>query len=291
MNYIRYFTIKTPLRNRFYDVARIIGFGSSAARGAFICEGSPVPVVFGQERILGKILYVGVCTWVPMVPYADAITRYRDCTNDFAALAPVWFGICMGKISIVDIFANDKVLESGVDYLSDRFNDGTGSFKPDGITNPVATKMNGVAHILFDWIDGQPNQWYGEVVLNEDITIPKMIFDVKRDLSSLPIVNTDLYLTVAGSPMFVGNNPAAVVYELLTNKQYGIGLDTSYIDLTSFNYVAALFDSPEFKSYSRIYGLNLVISELTPVVDILEKIKVMTDIPRSIIVLSIINSF
>jgi hypothetical protein len=48
--------------------------------------------------------------------------------------------------------------------------------------------------------------------------------------------------------------------------------------LTSFNYIAALFDSPEYKSYKRIYGLNLAIEESTPVLDIFDRIRAMTDV-------------
>jgi hypothetical protein len=71
---------------------------------------------------------------------------------------------------------------------------------------------------------------------------------------------------------FIGANPATIIYVILTNKQWGLGIDPSHIDLPSFNYVASAFP------YERHYGINFIIDSMGSARDALDKIKEATDV-------------
>ena len=91
-----------------------------------VMEGESVPVVIGKQKVQGKILYVGapvVCTNIAK------LNRYSDSTQAYQI--KIWYAIAMGKLSLIDVIVNDKILEVNVDYLLALFNDGTGSFKPE----------------------------------------------------------------------------------------------------------------------------------------------------------------
>jgi hypothetical protein len=240
-------------------------------------EGAVIPVVYGWVIVLGKIILFDQADGISNTTEAADISRYKMYINvNYSYKTSIWFAICMGKIDINDVYANKRHLNLNTDWSTSRFNDGTGIYYPpvNPITYPLVEKIPGIAHIYFSSIYNQ------HVILNDDTTVPKMEFGVMRDQTeSAVIVNQALYLNegLLGNT-YVGSNPALVIYDLLTNKQYGLGIDPSYIDVTSFNYVAALFDSPEYKSYKRIYGLNFAIEDMTPAVEIFDRIRDQTDV-------------
>jgi hypothetical protein len=63
-----------------------------------------------------------------------------------------------------------------------------------------------------------------------------------------------------------GINPAFVIYDLLTNAIYGLGISESKCNLVSFQNAATYFDSKK-------YGLNFTISSIAKVRDIINQIQ------------------
>lgn len=118
------------------------------------------------------------------------------------------------------------------------------------------SKLAGVSHIFFpgDEFDGTDYR----VVCDTSGTLPSMAIELRKDLSASPVSDPQLW-RVANSVnvKFLGNNPAAVIYDILTNKQFCLGIPAAYIDLVSFNAVAALFSSSESRADERVYGINI----------------------------------
>ena len=126
------------------------------------------------------------------------------------------------------------------------------------------SKLKGIAHQYF------PNGIIdNRVVCDSNGTLPTMNFNINNMLESSPISNA-IILMENGE---YTNNPVAVIYEILTNKQWGRGLDaTTYIDMTSFNNVASTFTA------DRPYGISFSIQEISTAKDIIQKIQEMTDV-------------
>lgn len=128
------------------------------------------------------------------------------------------------------------------------------------------SKLSGISHIFM------PGSELGgsdlRVVFDSSNKAPTFNFVVRKNLSGSPITGYDLSTGV----QFCGNNPIAVIYEILTNKQWGLGIDSSYIDLTSFNHVAGLFTG------NRSYGINVLIEDASSAREVLDKIFEMTDV-------------
>ena len=111
-------------------------------------EGAVVPVVFGEVRVPANMLLVSD---VETSTVLTKLQRYGDMVQ--AYLAAVWYAICMGKIAIENIFANDKQLTSGIDYdLTNFFNDGTGAFKPTPASGEALVKC-GAGGVIYSTLD------------------------------------------------------------------------------------------------------------------------------------------
>lgn len=111
-------------------------------------EGAIVPVVFGEVRVPANMLLVSD---VEVSTNLTKLRRYGDMVQ--AYLAAVWYSICMGKIIIENIFANDKQLTCGIDYdLTNFFNDGTGAFKPTPASGEALVKC-GAGGVIYSTLD------------------------------------------------------------------------------------------------------------------------------------------
>jgi len=108
-----------------------------------------------------------------------------------------------------------------------------------------ASPLPGLAHIAWE-------QWQlGTNVFN----IPNVTFVVKRTLPT----------TVDYANMTNGANPAAVIYDIMTNTTYGIGMNPNEINLAAFNAAAAVW-------YNKGYGLNFVLDQKNEAQAIIEQI-------------------
>jgi len=135
------------------------------------------------------------------------------------------------------------------------------------------SKLKGIAHIFFPWSATAASDF--SVVCNSEGKSPSMKFIVKNlldygdaynDLSASSLTVND------GDGNFVGDNPAAVIYEILRNAQWGLGLPYENMDHTSFNAVAAIFDS------TRPYGINFFSTDILNAKELLDKIRELTDV-------------
>lgn len=108
-----------------------------------------------------------------------------------------------------------------------------------------ASPLPGLAHIAWE-------QWALGV---EAYNIPNVTFVVKRTLPT----------TVDYANMTSGANPAAVIYDIMTNTTYGIGMDPDEINLDSFNAAAAVWNT-------KGYGLNFVLNQKNEAQALIEQV-------------------
>ena len=124
-----------------------------------------------------------------------------------------------------------------------------------------ATKLKGIAHVFMYNIDLDVGR----------INIPNYKFKVKKILDTgLPYDNIKVNEEGYWYAAYIGNNPAGIIYDLLTNKQYGLGLDSSAINKSNFIIAANYF-------YEKKMALNFAINTQTSVRDIINKIQEWTD--------------
>jgi len=108
-----------------------------------------------------------------------------------------------------------------------------------------ASPLPGLAHIAWE-------QW----ALGTNATnIPNVTFVVKRTLPT----------TINYANMTNGANPAAVIYDIMTNATYGIGMDPREINLTAFNAAASVWNT-------KGYGLNFVLNQQNEAQALIEQI-------------------
>lgn len=135
------------------------------------------------------------------------------------------------------------------------------------------SKLKGIAHIFFPWSVTPASDF--SVVCNSEGKSPSMKFIVQNLLDYGDAYN-DLdsdSLTIEDSDgNFIGNNPAAVIYEAIRNSQWGLGIPYEKMDHTSFNAVAAIFDS------TRPYGINFASSDIMSAKELIDKITELTDV-------------
>jgi hypothetical protein len=139
-----------------------------------------------------------------------------------------------------------------------------------------ASKLKGIAHIYLPFSTDTTADF--SVVCNSEGKTPAMKFEVRNDLAHLENVIGGAALSESAPAMYdalgnyQGNNPAAIIYEVLTNTQWGLGIDSSLIDLPSFNYVAESF------TYDRHYGLSFILDNLTTAKEVIDRVKDATDV-------------
>lgn len=109
----------------------------------------------------------------------------------------------------------------------------------------AASPLPGIAHIGWE-------QWY---MGQEAANIPSVTFVVKRTLPT----------TIDYANLANGANPAAVIWDILTNVKYGLGMDPSELNLATFNAAALIW-------YGKGFGMNLVMTRQSEAQSIIEQI-------------------
>ena len=199
-------------------------------------------------------------------------------TDGTIGLSGAWNSIAYGNTQFVIGGDAGKLGRSSngvlwVDFTGTYFTCGFGTAKVYEVAyNQYAiytwvSYLKGIAHMFFNW-SASPGSDYA-VVCNSSGQTPSMKFVVKNLLESSPISTPAI---LDGNSDLVGDNPAAIVYDILTNKQWGLGIDSGKIDTDSFNYVAGKFVT------GRLYGLNFVLNDLTTGKDILDRIREAADV-------------
>jgi len=229
-------------------------------------EGLLVPVTFGITRLGGNIIYF----------YAGMETSTEDLPIGIAPNVAwyypyCWYGIAMGKLSIIEIVGKNSTLPVAKLNLSGiYFNDGTedstpftvGAIDPidrSGNTLTYINRIPGVAHI---YSDGNWHILLGPI--GESDSWPDLQFIIKRVMETgLDFEDVD---HVGAYENYYGANPAAVVYDMLTNAQWGAGVSVDDIDVDSFNSAASYFND-------KGYGINLILSKSEDLRSVISKIE------------------
>ena len=227
-------------------------------------EGLVVPIAYGLNYICGNTIW-----WYAEKFGTSPNEQYRVC---------IWQTVCMGKLQSdwslmpsVDskyVAFGPAIYPNPATYWWERFQKSFGH-NDFGIPNPnvgppadylqyfpnngaYATRLKGVAHVFIKFFE-----------LPIGVTnIPTFKYwTIKLLETGLPYENGHW----SGSLTF-GNNPAAIIYDLLTNEQYGLGIDNSDINWDSFVAASNYF-------YEQYYELNFVINQSMPVRDIIIKIQ------------------
>jgi hypothetical protein len=255
-------------------------------------EGLPVPVTYGKVKVKGRYVYLKMET---------AITKRNEKTEIYSLVDTcymaeyAWLLICKGQVyfddpdqSVPQVLINDKYMYSDLSdpsthfpqWVFSQFNDGTSDYIPEPLKNELLypVKMKGIAHMFFDksihTVGGLPFEYDSRIPATSGGTMPKVEFIVKRNLEPLPIN----YSAIEFFDEYIGNNPAAVIYDILTDSQFMMGIDPSKIDLVSFNAVGDSFGTPEAEAAGRLYGINFAIIEPVSVRQILDDIRDATDV-------------
>ena len=178
-------------------------------------------------------------------------------------------------MTLVDISATGAVktwTEYAITGLTKGNNVAIGSYQ----NFEFVTKLRGIAHIFFSRMVGDENQDQ-RVVLNSDNTTPDMKFVVRNLATELPDGELYKYASDGTTPIkFVGMNPAVVVWDILYNRQWGLNVPDALISVPQA--AIDIFTSAAAKASNRIYGINLILDQLTSAKEVLDKIRDMTDI-------------
>lgn len=216
-------------------------------------EGIPVPVIYGTVKIAGNFLWYGNLSTTPVYRETEPARTgkgpgdgggYGSTTQlvGYNYYADAWIGLCMGNISLGDVYVNDTVTSIST-YCT--LNRGDQNYYP---TEPgtYATKLSGIAHLF---LKGYP--------LGENrASFPNLQFTLTRILDT----------GINHENMTNGSNPAAVIYDLLTDKLWGEEIDPSEINLDNFNACADYF-------YAKGYGLNFTLNSQKSARDIIADIE------------------
>ena len=200
-------------------------------------EGLAIPLIYGRVRIPGNIIWWGDLR-------TKALKQNRggkgggggSATTGYQYFISIWQAISMGEIALLGTYINDKKQDiSAIDTI---FNNGTQNNFPGNIAQ--ANKLPGVAHIYYD-------NWY---IGDNVTTVPTVHFIVERILDTI----------IDNANLATGSNPAAVIYDLLTQG----GVPNSEIDLISFNAAAAFWATQP--------GLNLVLDQQISISEAIEAV-------------------
>lgn len=211
-------------------------------------EGTPIPIVYGLVKIPSTLIWYGNLK-VEEVEEEVGGKKGGSATVGYKYWLDEWHALCHGKIKILHFF-EDNDMGKVPEYKYYLFNDGTTNVYPSELNLEYASPLKGIAHIFFK------RHYLG---MNRTF-VPVIYFIVKRVLSTgLPYEN--------GTSDFQGNNPAAIVYDLLTNFA---GISSEFIDISSFQSAASFYASKNwYMSYviSSQKNLTEVISEILGTVD------------------------
>lgn len=231
-------------------------------------EGSDLPVLYGFGKLGGFIIYF------------DDIEQIYDGWS-----ANVWIAYCLGKTVplyiINDTSQTDWATASAVGFDL-RFNNGDNIIYPpkakftrlaaDGMT------LNGVTHL---WLDKDPapigyagytffNLMFGTII--GDYKLPQSQLVLKRDLTHTGLSYSEITYTpgdgwTLDAPFnnSFGSNPASVIYDLLTNTQYGLGISTNKINIGSFESASIAFNTLR-------YGISLTLDTAAALREIINDI-------------------
>lgn len=237
-------------------------------------EGSAVPIVFGTQQVKPKLIAEGV-------------------GGGGGEIKRMWFCVCHGPVDMFGVSNSLTTFIGNVAQFTDQVHtiyDGDPTTPIEDIDTPTAEwleanrsvylhtvnfvppPMRGIAHFSLTYAS---DFWTDEMIADKDLQndAPPDNFQVvvRSNLANVsPFANWKVTQTISlPSPVEVdyGDNPAAVLYELMTSTIYGLSIDPDDIDLVSFQAAADYFSS-------QYYGVNIQIKKLDAVRKAIDQIQV-----------------
>ena len=192
-------------------------------------EGAPVPLIYGTVKIAGNIIWYGNLKTVEEKQEVKGGKGHhsQSVVTGYKYYIDIWIALAMGQVSIIDTYNNEK--KQTISCGNQQFNDGTGTSYP---TEPgeYASALSGIAHIFYE-----------QLYVGENTTIlPTINYVLKRTLPT----------TINYANMDSGSNPAAVIYDILTEQ---LGINPTKIDKDNFNSAASYYNDNNL-------GINLAIT-------------------------------
>lgn len=194
-------------------------------------EGSAITTVYGRVRIPGNIIYYDNLKAKKIKPDIDGFKGGSSSQNSFAGFEyrldfwqTVGYVHDQGTMSLIETYIDNK-LEVAADRADNViFNNGANGLFPAQV--PDANAINGVCHIFYE-----------QFFLGENVTtVPTIHFVVERNLPT----------TINHANMANGNNPAAIIYDILKMDD----VDDGEIEVANFNTAADIY-------FAKNQGLNL----------------------------------
>lgn len=234
-------------------------------------EGAPIPIVYGQVKIPGTIIWYGNLWSKEVVEEVSGGgkgggKKKQKVHKGYIYYFDMWQVICQGKVQVRKLFRNETqingILPTGGIYTDEGgnygyviFNTGADFYHPTindtGVASVCWSKLPGVAHIFFKNF---------KIGMNTTV-VPTITFEVRRILENIPF-DTEVCEYGDCGYFYLGNTPSAVIYDLLVNQ---IGYDPSLINVQSFA------EATEYYKEKK-WGINLAITETENVWSIIDRI-------------------
>jgi hypothetical protein len=246
-------------------------------------EGRAVPIVWGTVRLNGPNIgwFGDLRTKAIKKKVKTGMFSSKNVIVGYRYFLGIDFMLCRGDMStgtpdlsngIRKIWVQDELLRSGGSWVNDgtisfdqpQFFGGkdeggivgtmrvypgsTGQVKSSYMTNLgeiVPTKLpayRGTAHVVLEGME-----------VGNSANIPPWAFEVRRIPNGLNLTLTNALVSGHGA------NPANVIYEILTNAEWGLGITN--IDVADFQASAAVLAS-EGNSYGRILDRGILAKEI-----------------------------
>lgn len=250
-------------------------------------EGRPVPIVFGTVKLSGPnvIWYGDLRPQAITNKVKTGLFSSKRIVVGFRYRLGIQMAMCRGPIgSLLRIFVDDEELWSG-----NQNTDGTISInKPDffggedngsgGIVGNVSVRLGSNTQTAPSYltthqsVGGQTPNYNGtafvlleRVLLGTSTSIRPWAFEVRR-------IPNGLSLTSGEAAINSGNdaNPMNVLFEILTNTEWGLGLPSTDIDTAKFAAAAAVLAAEG-------NGISMVIDSPREVSDLINEIQRQID--------------
>lgn len=264
------------------------GLKNAAAKDLEIASSSEaiaVPVVWGTARIGGNYMRYDRSTFRTESVYADAPSGGKGGGGAAPQLAgykyylSYLYGICMGELdAIYNVWdANEmKIVGAGAAFASDMqtitlsgsdFGGDINVYRGNGTQTPnIADAYQDLnyRHVCF--------AAFNDALIGSSPTPRTILFEVQRWPKVLDDTDTpipDFYTT--GSLTSAGRcwrdaNPAAILYELFTNRIWGRGMSADLIDVPSFVEASLFFATNDI-------GISLAVDSQQAVGDIVDFVR------------------
>ncbi len=244
-----------------------------------------IPVVFGTCKVTGgNVLWFGETS---AVPHYEATGGGNQAITAYSYLASIDLGVCHGPVdSLSEVLINDKAI--GIVNMSPvtvggvttytlaqyTFYDQTcGLFGKmesylGAVGQPTSAHMQSACSADYPGLSSLCHLVFISTVWGSSPYVSPVSVVVTRCPNTLGLTsNHHKIASVVNSVTSYDANPACMLYELLTDTTWGLGIDPSNIDLASFQAVGnTLWATPEQ------FGLSMVFDTATPATDLIREV-------------------